>query len=139
MFYQPTHAHSSIPEHIYHQMLANNLISATIGFIPLVGDVMLAVYKANSRNAALLEAFLRERAAQLQKEIEEAQQAAQQLSDTQAQEQQARPAPKKEGSWWSRRRGKSGSGKSTGANGKGKPPVHRPTGSGDSRFVEAVS
>ena len=59
-------------------MLANNLISATIGFIPLVGDVMLAVYKANSRNAALLEAFLRERAAQLQKEIEEAQQAAQQ-------------------------------------------------------------
>lgn len=119
-------------------MLANNFISATIGFIPLLGDVMLAVYKANSRNAALLETFLRERAAQIQKEIEQAEQAAQELADSQAPD-QARPAPKKEGSWWSRRRGKSGSGKSTGADAKGKLPVHRQTGSGDSRFVEAVS
>ena len=118
-------------------MLANNLISATIGFIPLLGDVLLAVYKANSRNAALLEAFLRERAAEIQKELEQAQQAAQQLTDAQAHEQ--RPVPKKEGSWWSRRRGKSASAKTAGAGANGKPPVHRPTASGDSRFVEAVS
>lgn len=120
-------------------MLANNLISATIGFVPIVGDVMLAVYKANSRNAALLETFLRERAAEVQKELEQAHQAAQQITDAQgvAQE-QTRPAPKKDGSWWSRRR-KSAIGKSTGAGAKGEPPVHHPSGSGDSRFVEAVS
>ena len=42
-------------------MLLNNAISTGVGFIPLVGDVILAVYKANSRNAALLEEFLRVR------------------------------------------------------------------------------
>jgi hypothetical protein len=40
-------------------MLVNNAISAGIGFVPVVGDVFLAVWKANSRNAALLEEFLR--------------------------------------------------------------------------------
>lgn len=40
-------------------MLLNNAISAGVGFIPLVGDVILANYKANSRNAALLEEYLR--------------------------------------------------------------------------------
>ena len=40
-------------------MLANNTVSAAAGFIPLVGDVVLAAFKANSRNAALLEEFLR--------------------------------------------------------------------------------
>ena len=37
----------------------NNAVSAAVGFVPLVGDVVLAVYKANSRNAALLEEYLR--------------------------------------------------------------------------------
>ena len=40
-------------------MLLNNAISAGVGFVPFVGDVVLAVYKANSRNVALLEEFLR--------------------------------------------------------------------------------
>ena len=40
-------------------MLVNNAISASVGFVPVVGDVILAMYKANSRNAALLEEFLR--------------------------------------------------------------------------------
>jgi hypothetical protein len=40
-------------------MLANNAVSAVIGFVPIVGDIMLASYKANSRNAALLEEYLR--------------------------------------------------------------------------------
>jgi len=40
-------------------MLLNNAISAGVGFVPVVGDVILAVYKANSRNVALLEEFLR--------------------------------------------------------------------------------
>lgn len=37
----------------------NNAVSAAVGFIPIVGDVVLAAFKANSRNAALLEEFLR--------------------------------------------------------------------------------
>ena len=37
----------------------NNAVSAAVGFIPIIGDVVLASFKANSRNAALLEEFLR--------------------------------------------------------------------------------
>lgn len=36
-------------------MVANNVVSAGVGMIPLVGDVILASYKTNSRNANLLE------------------------------------------------------------------------------------
>ena len=50
---------AEIPGWLLRKMLANNAVSAGIGFVPLVGDVMLATYKANSRNAALLEEFLR--------------------------------------------------------------------------------
>jgi hypothetical protein len=34
-------------------MLMNNLVSAGVGFIPVAGDVVLAMFKANSRSAAL--------------------------------------------------------------------------------------
>ena len=40
-------------------MLLNNTVSACVGLIPVGGDIVLAVFKANSRNAALLEEFLR--------------------------------------------------------------------------------
>lgn len=40
-------------------MLVNNAVSAGLGFIPFIGDVFIAIYKANSRNAFLLEEFLR--------------------------------------------------------------------------------
>jgi hypothetical protein len=40
-------------------MIFNNVVSAGVGFVPLIGDVALAAWKANSRNAALLEEFLR--------------------------------------------------------------------------------
>jgi Domain of unknown function (DUF4112) len=40
-------------------MLLNNLVSATVGFVPFAGDILLAQFKANWRNAALLEEFLR--------------------------------------------------------------------------------
>jgi hypothetical protein len=42
-------------------MLANNAISAAVGFVLVVGDVVPATWKANSLNAALLEEFLRVR------------------------------------------------------------------------------
>ena len=40
-------------------MLVNNSISAIVGLVPFVGDIILAQFKANWRNAALLEEFLR--------------------------------------------------------------------------------
>lgn len=46
-------------------MLFNNLVSAGVGVVPFVGDLVLAAYKANSRNAALLEEFLRIRGEEL--------------------------------------------------------------------------
>jgi len=50
---------AEIPPWLLRKMLLNNTISACVGFIPLAGDVILASFKANSRNAALLEEYLR--------------------------------------------------------------------------------
>ncbi|RSH86978.1 hypothetical protein EHS25_003466 [Saitozyma podzolica] len=47
-----------IPQALLTKMLFNNAVSAGVGLVPLVGDVALAAWKANSRNAHLLEAFL---------------------------------------------------------------------------------
>ncbi|KAI6125951.1 hypothetical protein EV401DRAFT_2087958 [Pisolithus croceorrhizus] len=41
------------------RMLLNLIISGTVGFVPGVGDVVVGMYKANFRNAQLLEEFLR--------------------------------------------------------------------------------
>ncbi|KAF8879324.1 hypothetical protein CPB84DRAFT_1751687 [Gymnopilus junonius] len=48
-----------IPGWLLRRMLLNNAVSAGVGLVPLVGDVFLAAYKANSRNVALVEEFLR--------------------------------------------------------------------------------
>ncbi|KAH7098510.1 hypothetical protein BKA62DRAFT_713007 [Auriculariales sp. MPI-PUGE-AT-0066] len=58
---------AELPDWLVRRMLVNNAISATIGFVPFVGDVMLAAYKANSRNAWLLDEFLRIRGEELLK------------------------------------------------------------------------
>lgn len=50
---------AELPPWLVRKMLLNNAVSAGVGFVPLVGDIILAQYKANSRNAALLEEFLR--------------------------------------------------------------------------------
>lgn len=50
---------ADIPPWLLRHMLLNNAVSAAVGFIPVAGDVVLAMFKANSRNAALLEEFLR--------------------------------------------------------------------------------
>ncbi|KZO96572.1 hypothetical protein CALVIDRAFT_480969 [Calocera viscosa TUFC12733] len=55
---------AEIPRWLVERMLLNNAISAGIGFVPIVGDIALATFKANSRNAALLEEFLRVRGVQ---------------------------------------------------------------------------
>jgi len=50
---------AELPPWLVRKMLTNNAVSAGVGLIPLAGDVMLAAFKANSRNAALLEEYLR--------------------------------------------------------------------------------
>jgi Domain of unknown function (DUF4112) len=40
-------------------MWLNNGVSAGVGLVPIAGDMILAIYKANSRNAKLLEEYLR--------------------------------------------------------------------------------
>lgn len=49
------------PEWLVRQMLFNNAVSAGIGLVPIVGDIALAAWRANSRNAKLLEELLRVR------------------------------------------------------------------------------
>ncbi|KAH8835648.1 hypothetical protein DL96DRAFT_1575061 [Flagelloscypha sp. PMI_526] len=56
---------AELPGWLVRRMLLNNLVSAGVGVVPFVGDVILAAYKANSRNAALLEEFLRIRGEEL--------------------------------------------------------------------------
>ncbi|KAJ4479313.1 hypothetical protein J3R30DRAFT_3477487 [Lentinula aciculospora] len=56
-----------IPSWLLRRMLVNNAVSAAVGLIPVAGDVVLAAFKANSRNAALLEEFLRIRGEEFMK------------------------------------------------------------------------
>lgn len=50
---------ADLPPWLIGKMLFNNAVSAFSGIVPVVGDIVVAVYKANSRNAMLLEEFLR--------------------------------------------------------------------------------
>jgi hypothetical protein len=58
---------AEIPSWLVRRMIMNNCISALVGLIPFAGDFILAVFKANSRNAALLEEFLRIRGEEFMK------------------------------------------------------------------------
>ncbi|SNX83514.1 uncharacterized protein MEPE_02221 [Melanopsichium pennsylvanicum] len=48
-----------LPDWLTRQMIFNNAVSAGVGFVPLVGDVVMAAWRTNSRNAKLLEELLR--------------------------------------------------------------------------------
>lgn len=50
---------AELPWWLVRRMLLNCIISATAGVVPAIGDVIVGMYKANSRNAILLEEFLR--------------------------------------------------------------------------------
>lgn len=56
-----------LPGRIYSMMLLNIIIDLAIGFVPLVGDLADALYKCNTRNAILLEKYLRDKAAKQEK------------------------------------------------------------------------
>ncbi|KAG6816892.1 hypothetical protein H0H87_002013 [Tephrocybe sp. NHM501043] len=50
---------AELPSWLTKRMVFNVTVSTGMGFVPFVGDVAVAVYKPNSRNAALLEEMLR--------------------------------------------------------------------------------
>jgi len=50
---------AELPAWLVRRMLLNCIVSAVGGVVPVVGDVVIGIFKANSRNAVLLEEFLR--------------------------------------------------------------------------------
>lgn len=48
-----------VPRHVLLRMLANIGIDAAVGSVPLLGDVFDVAFKANRRNMALVERYLR--------------------------------------------------------------------------------
>jgi hypothetical protein len=56
---RPSAKGAKLPPWLVSKMWLNNSVSAGVGLIPIAGDVLLAIYKANSRNAKLLEEYLR--------------------------------------------------------------------------------
>lgn len=50
---------ANIPDWLLTKMIMNNAVSVAISLVPVAGDVALAMFKANSRNAELLGEFLR--------------------------------------------------------------------------------
>ncbi|KAL9937900.1 hypothetical protein V8E36_003445 [Tilletia maclaganii] len=56
---KPSKKGFDLPQWLVSKMLFNNAISAGVGLIPFAGDIMLAIWKANSRNVGLLEEYLR--------------------------------------------------------------------------------
>ncbi|KAH8696165.1 hypothetical protein BGW36DRAFT_297889 [Talaromyces proteolyticus] len=56
-----------LPSRIYYQMMINIAIDFFIGLVPFIGDLADAIYKCNTRNAVLLEKFLREKSIKAEK------------------------------------------------------------------------
>jgi len=54
----------NLPTSIYIHMIFNVILDFVIGLVPVVGDFADAMYKCNTRNAVLLEKFLKERGEQ---------------------------------------------------------------------------
>jgi len=50
---------ADLPGWLVRRMLLNCIIAAVGGLVPVVGDVAMGIFKPNSRNAVLLEEFLR--------------------------------------------------------------------------------
>lgn len=50
---------AELPAWLVRRMFVNNAVAALSGLVPVAGDIVMAMFKANSRNAALLEEFLR--------------------------------------------------------------------------------
>jgi hypothetical protein len=87
---------ADLPQWLVRRMMMNNAVSLAVSFVPFVGDVVLAVFKANSRNAALLEEFLRLRGEEYLRLHPESEVT------------EAAPSRKKSGSWFKSKKGQAG-------------------------------
>ncbi len=127
---------AEIPSWLLRRMLLNNAVSAGVGFVPIVGDVILAVYKANSRNAALLEEFLRIRGEEFLKSESQREQDAENVRPGAGKEKGEKVPGKEEktggGNGWFRKRSK---GKGKAVNHEVSRETHART---NSRFVEDI-
>ena len=52
-----------LPPQLYSRMMLNIVFDFVIGLVPFIGDLADAVYKCNTRNAILLEKYLRDKKA----------------------------------------------------------------------------
>ncbi|KAI7946823.1 hypothetical protein MJO29_011350, partial [Puccinia striiformis f. sp. tritici] len=51
-----------LPTLLLQRMLLNQMLATSIGLVPLIGDIIMAIWKVNSRNAALFEDYITLRA-----------------------------------------------------------------------------
>lgn len=49
---------SRLPDWLAAKMLANQAITCGCGLVPIIGDLVVAIFACNSRNVALLEQYL---------------------------------------------------------------------------------
>ncbi|PLW14832.1 hypothetical protein PCANC_18175 [Puccinia coronata f. sp. avenae] len=52
----------NLPAVLIQRMLFNQILATSVGLIPIIGDILMAIWKVNSRNAALFEDFITLRA-----------------------------------------------------------------------------
>lgn len=62
---------AEMPDWLLQRMLLNNAIAICVGLVPIIGDIGMAGFKTNSRNAMLLEEFLRIRGDEFLKTVAE--------------------------------------------------------------------
>ncbi|KAK4106898.1 hypothetical protein N658DRAFT_414359 [Parathielavia hyrcaniae] len=58
-----------LPKRLYSMMFTNIMLDFAIGFVPLLGDLADAWFRANTRNAWLLDAYLTAKAEAIQKKV----------------------------------------------------------------------
>jgi hypothetical protein len=54
----------NLPASVYAHMIFNVILDFVVGLVPFVGDLADAMYKCNTRNAVILEKFLKKRGEQ---------------------------------------------------------------------------
>jgi hypothetical protein len=58
-----------LPKRLYSMMFANIMLDLAVGFVPILGDLVDFWYRANTRNAWLLDAYLSAKAEAIRKNV----------------------------------------------------------------------
>ncbi|OBZ72059.1 hypothetical protein A0H81_08033 [Grifola frondosa] len=99
---------AEIPNWLLRRMLLNNAVAALVGLVPIAGDLVVVMFKTNSRNAALLEEFLRIRGEEFLKAESQRVQDPKVIKPGAGKEQGEKVTGKREGvsGWFGRRKSK---------------------------------